>query len=67
MEQFISISGGQISIDVFPNGWDKRYCLKHVEKEGFSNIYFFGDKTQPVNIILMFFIIIIIYLIVNCH
>lgn len=22
--------GGQISIDVFPNGWDKTYCLKHV-------------------------------------
>ena len=23
--------GGQISIDVFPHGWDKTYCLKHVE------------------------------------
>jgi phosphomannomutase len=22
--------GGQISIDAFPNGWDKRYCLNHV-------------------------------------
>lgn len=24
--------GGQISIDVFPKGWDKTYCLKHVTK-----------------------------------
>lgn len=24
--------GGQISIDAFPNGWDKTYCLKHVAK-----------------------------------
>jgi phosphomannomutase len=23
--------GGQISIDVFPVGWDKTYCLRHVE------------------------------------
>jgi phosphomannomutase len=25
--------GGQISFDVFPNGWDKTYCLRHVTKE----------------------------------
>jgi phosphomannomutase len=25
--------GGQISIDVFPNGWDKTYCLRHVEEK----------------------------------
>lgn len=37
--------GGQISFDVFPNGWDKTYALRHVEKEGFEEIYFFGDKT----------------------
>ena len=24
--------GGQISFDVFPNGWDKTYCLRHVAK-----------------------------------
>lgn len=24
--------GGQISLDVFPNGWDKTYCLRHVTK-----------------------------------
>ncbi|KIY52930.1 eukaryotic phosphomannomutase [Fistulina hepatica ATCC 64428] len=37
--------GGQISFDVFPTGWDKTYCLRHVEGEGFEEIHFFGDKT----------------------
>ncbi|CDS12638.1 Putative Phosphomannomutase [Lichtheimia ramosa] len=37
--------GGQISFDVFPTGWDKTYCLRHLEKEGFKTIHFFGDKT----------------------
>ncbi|KAG4301100.1 hypothetical protein PCANB_002726 [Pneumocystis canis] len=37
--------GGQISFDVFPKGWDKTYCLKHVKDKGFKYIYFFGDKT----------------------
>ncbi|KAI7858311.1 eukaryotic phosphomannomutase [Circinella umbellata] len=37
--------GGQISFDVFPTGWDKTYCLRHVRKEGFKDIHFFGDKT----------------------
>lgn len=36
--------GGQISIDVFPNGWDKTYCLQFV-REHYDKIYFFGDKT----------------------
>lgn len=36
--------GGQISFDVFPKGWDKTYCLQHVEKD-FGTIHFFGDKT----------------------
>jgi len=39
--------GGQISFDVFPTGWDKTYCLRHVENEGFKEIHFFGDKTAP--------------------
>ncbi|KAF9045724.1 eukaryotic phosphomannomutase [Hymenopellis radicata] len=38
--------GGQISFDVFPNGWDKTYALRHVEDEGFEEIHFFGDKTH---------------------
>lgn len=37
--------GGQISFDVFPTGWDKTYCLKHIEADGWKNIHFFGDKT----------------------
>ena len=40
--------GGQISFDVFPNGWDKTYCLRHVEDEKFEEIHFFGDKTYKV-------------------
>lgn len=39
--------GGQISIDVFPTGWDKTYCLNHVPQELFEEIHFFGDKTGP--------------------
>lgn len=39
--------GGQISIDVFPKGWDKTFCLNHLEGEGFKTIHFFGDKTAP--------------------
>ncbi|PVI03806.1 eukaryotic phosphomannomutase [Periconia macrospinosa] len=44
--------GGQISFDVFPTGWDKTYCLRHIEADKdledgveFSTIHFFGDKT----------------------
>ena len=37
--------GGQISVDVFPKGWDKTYCLQFVESE-YDEIHFFGDKTD---------------------
>ncbi|EFX01757.1 phosphomannomutase [Grosmannia clavigera kw1407] len=44
--------GGQISFDVFPTGWDKTYCLRHLEAEAkkpdgveYTTIHFFGDKT----------------------
>lgn len=37
--------GGQISFDVFPQGWDKTYCLKFVQD--YQEIHFFGDKTDP--------------------
>jgi phosphomannomutase len=40
--------GGQISFDVFPEGWDKTYCLQHIEKD-FKTIHFFGDKTYEGN------------------
>ena len=48
--------GGQISFDVFPKGWDKTYCLQHVEAEAttpglsgikYDKIHFFGDKAFP--------------------
>lgn len=40
--------GGQISFDVFPNGWDKTFALRHVTKPGknYKEIHFFGDKTE---------------------
>ncbi|MDP2438198.1 MAG: HAD-IIB family hydrolase [archaeon] len=41
------VIGGQISIDVFPRGWDKTYCLQHVADRHFARIYYFGDKTAP--------------------
>ncbi|KAF4630130.1 hypothetical protein G7Y89_g8012 [Cudoniella acicularis] len=44
--------GGQISFDVFPKGWDKTYCLGHLENEAkvpggieYTTVHFFGDKT----------------------
>jgi len=39
--------GGQISIDCFPKGWDKTFCLQYVEGRGHQDIHFFGDKTSP--------------------
>jgi phosphomannomutase len=37
---------------VFPKGWDKTYCLQHLENEAkrpggveYTTIHFFGDKT----------------------
>lgn len=37
--------GGQISFDVFPEGWDKTYCLRFVGEDEFDEVHFFGDKT----------------------
>jgi len=36
--------GGQISLDCFPKGWDKTYCLQYTKD--FDNIVFFGDRTS---------------------
>ncbi|XP_076442964.1 phosphomannomutase 2-like [Babylonia areolata] len=38
--------GGQISIDVYPKGWDKRFCLQFIEKDNIQTVHFFGDKTS---------------------
>ncbi|XP_048450725.1 phosphomannomutase 1-like, partial [Rhincodon typus] len=40
--------GGMISFDIFPEGWDKRYCLDILEKDGIKTIHFFGNETEPV-------------------
>jgi phosphomannomutase len=37
--------GGQISFDIFPEGWDKTYCLQFIVDK-YDKIYFFGDKTH---------------------
>ncbi|KAF9477763.1 phosphomannomutase [Pholiota conissans] len=37
--------GGQISFDIYPNGWDKTFALGRVADEEFEEIHFFGDKT----------------------
>lgn len=39
--------GGQISVDVFPEGWDKTFCLNHIADQNFEEVHFFGDKTDP--------------------
>ena len=39
--------GGQISFDVFPQGWDKTYCLNYIGESEYDEIHFFGDKTFP--------------------
>ena len=33
--------GGSTSIDIFPTGWDKTYCLRHIEDR---NYWFIGDS-----------------------
>ncbi len=44
--------GGQISFDVFPEGWDKTFCLRYLDT--FPHIFFYGDKTMPVSINIVF-------------
>lgn len=43
------LAGGMISFDVFPEGWDKRYCLNVLDDERFDAIHFFGNETTPVS------------------
>ena len=33
-------------MDIFPKGWDKRFCLQYLT-ESFDEIHFFGDRTAP--------------------
>jgi phosphomannomutase len=38
--------GGQISIDAFPEGWDKTYCLQFINGK-YDEIKFYGDNIRP--------------------
>ena len=40
-----SALGGSTSLDIYPTGWDKTYCLTHVKNPG--TVYFVGDKCRP--------------------
>lgn len=46
---YLLLAGGMISFDVFPEGWDKRYCLNVLDDERFDTIHFFGNETTPVS------------------
>ena len=37
--------GGEISVDVFPSGWNKTYCLQFIEDK-YDEIHFFGDRVD---------------------
>lgn len=39
-----AVVGGMISIDIYPDGWDKTYCLKFLDLN--DKIYFYGDNTK---------------------
>ncbi|VDM03124.1 unnamed protein product [Schistocephalus solidus] len=43
----LPFTGGQISIDIFPTGWNKCFCLQFLTD--YNTIHFFGDKTMPVS------------------
>lgn len=38
--------GGDTSFDIYPTGWDKTFCLNHVDSDH-SEICFFGDRCFP--------------------
>jgi|TARA_R110002110_G_scaffold45762_4_gene139213 phosphomannomutase len=38
--------GGNTSFDIFPNGWDKTFALKHFEGQRW-NFWFVGDRCSP--------------------
>ncbi len=38
--------GGDTSFDIYPLGWDKTYCLRHIECD-MKDLYFFGDRCFP--------------------
>ncbi|KAF5951294.1 hypothetical protein HYC85_009238 [Camellia sinensis] len=53
-------NGGQISFDVFPQGWDKTCCLRYVDD--FHEIHFFGNGTYKVTILSSLFNLVVPFL-----
>lgn len=37
--------GGSTSLDIYPPGWDKTYCLRHFKEA--EDVWFIGDKCVP--------------------
>ena len=42
LDNIVTSLGGNTSIDIYPKGWDKTYCLSHIPSN--KKIYFVGDK-----------------------
>ena len=45
IEGVVCTLGGNTSIDIYPSGWDKTYCLNHLS--GYNHITFVGDRCDP--------------------
>ena len=44
------VIGGQISVDVFPRGWDKTYCLRHLIPSSLSQFESSQNNSQSENV-----------------
>ena len=44
VEGVVCTLGGNTSLDIYPDGWDKTYVLRHLS--GYKKIYFVGDKCE---------------------
>ena len=44
IDNIVSALGGNTSIDIYPDGWDKTYCLNHIDTD---NAWFVGDRCLP--------------------
>ena len=44
--KLVAAIGGQIGLDVAPQGWDKTFCLNFIDPAEFDAVHFFGDKTD---------------------
>jgi phosphomannomutase len=45
--KLVASIGGQIGLDLAPEGWDKTFCLRFVDESEFDTVHFFGDKCEP--------------------